>query len=151
MSNTENTDTQTVSEETLVEQQFNDLLLELNQDNQDEYFNCQEKCNNLTEEYILSTLCKRNIWVLPLTIYTQQTIDHTKTISPPHLEVDFLLDSGATFNVLNNDTRNEIKEYHKLQLEASKFFLSAANNSRLQSNGTVKLTPYLDVSENRTL
>ena len=41
MSNTENTDTQNGSEETLLEQQFNDLLLELNQDTQDENFNCQ--------------------------------------------------------------------------------------------------------------
>ena len=40
MSNTENTDTPNVSEETLLEQQFNHLLLELNQDTQDEYFNC---------------------------------------------------------------------------------------------------------------
>ena len=32
-----------VSEETLLEQQFNDLLLELNQDNQDEYFKSQEE------------------------------------------------------------------------------------------------------------
>ena len=28
------------------------------------------------------------MWALPLTIYTQQTIDHKKTISPPHLEID---------------------------------------------------------------
>ena len=60
-SNTENTDTTNVSEETLLEQQFNELLLELNQDTQDEYFNCQEECNTLTEEYILSTSCKNNM------------------------------------------------------------------------------------------
>ena len=51
--------------------------------------------------YLLSKLCKSNIWVLPLTIYTQQTFDHTKTVSPPHLQIDFLVDSGATLNVLN--------------------------------------------------
>ena len=149
MSYTENTDTQNVSEETLLEQQINDLLLELNQDNQDEYFNCQEEFNTLTEEHILSTSCKSNIWVLPLTIYTQQTLDHTKTISSPHLEIDFLLDSSATPKVLNHDNRKEIKEYHKRQLKASLSVLSAANNSRLQSKGTVKLTLYPDVSENK--
>ena len=95
--------------------------------------------------------CKSNIWVLPLTIYTQQTLDHTKTISPPHLEIDFLLDFGATINVINNDTWNEIKDYHKLPLKASTFVLSAANNSRLQSNGKTKLLLYPDVSENRNL
>ena len=45
MSNTENTETQNVSEEQLLEQQFKDLLLELNHDTQDEYFNCQGECN----------------------------------------------------------------------------------------------------------
>ena len=28
---------------------------------QDDYFNCQEECNTLTEEYIPSTSCKSNI------------------------------------------------------------------------------------------
>ena len=151
MSNTENTHTTNVSEETLLEQLFNDLLLELNEDTQDEYFNCHEECNNLTEKYILSTSCKNNIWVLPLLIYTQKKLDHKKTISPPHLEIDFLLDSGATLNVLNTDTWNEIKDYHKLQLEASTFVLSAANSSKLQSKGTVKLTLYPVVTESPTL
>ena len=73
-----------------------------------------------------------------------------KLISP-HLEVDFLVDSGSRLNVLNNDTWNQFKEYHKLQLKASTFVHSAANNSRLQSNGTIKLTLYPDVSECRTL
>ena len=42
-SHTENNPTKNVSEETFLEQHFNDLLLELNQDTQDEYFNCQEE------------------------------------------------------------------------------------------------------------
>ena len=50
VSNTENTDTQIASEETRFEQQFNELLLALNQDKQDEYFNCQEEYNTITEE-----------------------------------------------------------------------------------------------------
>ena len=151
MSHTESTDTQNVSEEIFLEQQFNDLLLELNQDTQDEYFNCQEECNTLTEEYILSTSCKSNIWVLPLTIYTPQTLDPKRTISPPHLEIDFLLDSGATLNIINNDTWNEINEYHTLKLKTSTFALSAANNTKLQSKGTVKLMLYPDVTESKTL
>ena len=69
-SKAEYTETQNVSEEQYLEQQFNEVLLELNQDIQDEYFNCQEECNTLTEEYILSTSCRSNIWVLPLRIYT---------------------------------------------------------------------------------
>ena len=139
-SNTENVDTSIVSEETLLEQHINHLLLELNQDTQDENLNCQEECNTLTEDNILSTSCKNNVWVLPLTIYTQQTLDHKKTISPPHLEIDFLLDFVATLDILNADAWNEIKEYHKLQLKASTFVLSAANNSKLKSKGTINLT-----------
>ena len=84
-------------------------------------------------------------------IYTQQTTDHKKTISPPHLEKDFLLDTGATLNILNTDTWNKINEYHNLQIKASTFVLSAAKNSKLPSNGTVKLTLYPDATENRNL
>ena len=74
---------------------------------------CQEKSNTLTEAYTLSTSCKSNIWLLPLTKYTKQTPDHTKTVSPLYPETDFLKDSGATPNILNNDTWNENEEYHK--------------------------------------
>ena len=77
MPNTENTKTQNVSEEQLLEQQFNDFFLELYQDTQDEYFNYQEECNTLIEDYIFTTSCKSNVWVLPLTLYTQQTPNHT--------------------------------------------------------------------------
>ena len=150
-SHTEKNENQSVSEETLQEQQFNYLILELNQDTHEEYFNCQEECNTLTEEYILSTSCKSNIWVIPLTIYTPQSPNTKRTISPPHLEIDFLLDNGDTLNILNNDTWNEIKEYHQLKLKTSTFVLSAANDSKLQSNGTVKLRLYPDVTESRIL
>ena len=62
-----------------------------------------------------------------LTAYTQHTLKHTRTVSPPHL--GFLLDSGATPNLLNNETRIEPKEYHNLQLKTLTFVLSAANNT----------------------
>ena len=79
------------------------------------------------------------------------TLDHKKTISPQHLEIDFLLHSGATLNIMNTDIRNGIKEYHKLQLKASTFLLSAAINSKLHSKGTVKFTLYRDLTKNRFL
>ena len=41
--------------------------------------------------------------------------------------------------------------YHKLQLKASTFVLSAANKSKLQSNGTIKQKLYPDVTESKTL
>ena len=73
-----------------------------------------------------------------------------KTISPPHLEIDFLIDSGATLNVLKNKTWNEIEKYHKIQLKSSTFVLSAAKNSKIKPNGTVKLTLHQDVTESKT-
>ena len=113
ISNAENRETKNVSEKQLLEHHFINLLLELNQDTQDNCFDCQEEANILTEEYILSTSSKSNICVLPLTIYTQQTPHYTQTVSSPHLEIVFLLDWGATLNVLNNNTWNESEEYHK--------------------------------------
>ena len=73
MSNTENAETQNVSEGKLFEQQFNDLLLELNQDTEDEYFNCQEECNTLTEELIHSTSCKSKLDITINNRYTTKT------------------------------------------------------------------------------
>ena len=52
---TENNDSQNVSEETLLEQQFNGLLLELNQDTQEEYFNARKNV----------TLSQKNTFFLP--------------------------------------------------------------------------------------
>ena len=123
--------------------------MELNQDTQDEYFNRQEECNTLSEEFILSISCKTNLWLLPLAIFSQQTSDYPKTISPAHLEIDFLIDPRATLDVLNNEW-NEIIEYHNLQLKASKFVLSAAKISQLQSQGSLKLNLYPDVTEYRS-
>ena len=47
---------------------------------------------------------------MPFTIYTQQTPDHTRTVSPQQLEIDFVNDPSASLNVLNNVTWNEIKK-----------------------------------------
>ena len=151
----EKNDSQNVSEETLLEQHFNDLFLELNQDTQEEYFNCQQEGNTLTEEYILSTPGKSNISVLSLTMYTPQSPDPRRTISPPHLGIDFLLNSDATLIILNNDTWNEIKEYHQLTFKASTFVLSAANNSMrrqtaIKRNGKINIL-YPNVTESRLL
>ena len=83
-SNTENTDTTNVSEETLLEQQFNDLLLESNQDTQDEDFNCREECNTLTEEYLLSTYVKTTYWYYHLQ-YTDNKHLIISEQSPRHI------------------------------------------------------------------
>ena len=91
-------------------------------------------------------MCKSDIWVLPLTIYPQQAPDDIKTISPPHHENELQLDSGATVNVLNNDTWRKIKEYHRVQLRASPFVLSAADILKKHSSGAVKVDLHPDVT-----
>ena len=49
--------------------QFKDLLMELNQDTQDEHFNCQEECSTLEEEYNHSNSYKATFRYYPL-LYT---------------------------------------------------------------------------------
>ena len=73
-----------------MEQQFYDLLIELNQDTHNECFNSLDDCNTLTEKYICSTSCKKPDWnFTPYTFYITHTPYHTKRISETHLEIDF--------------------------------------------------------------
>ena len=56
------------------------------------------------------------------------------------LEIDFLLDSGATLNLLNEDTWNELKHNNlHLQLSKSVRTLTAANNTKIETLGTINL------------
>ena len=79
-----------------------------------------------------------------LTLHTQQKIDHTRTKSAPHIEIDLLIDTGATIY-----TWKDIKTYHNHQLKTSTFVFLAANKRKLQSNGNVKLKFYPDETERR--
>ena len=66
------------------------------------------------------------------------------TKQKPILEIDFLLDPGATLHLLNEDTWNEIKYNNpERQLEKANKTLTAANNRTTQTIGTVTfiLTP----------
>ena len=65
-------------------------------------------------------------------------IDFTK--QKPILEIDFLLDSGATLNLLNEDTWKELK-YNNPYLQLNKWTrtLTAANNTKIQTLGTINL------------
>ena len=66
----------------------------------------------------------------------EQDFTKQKTI----LEIDFLLDSGATLNLLNEDTWNEIKYNNpEIQLEKANKTLTAANNTTIHTFGRVTL------------
>ena len=56
------------------------------------------------------------------------------------MENDFLLGSGATLNILNEDTWNEIKYKNpEIHLERAHKTLRAANNTTIETFGTVTL------------
>ena len=69
----------------------------------DKFYNANEDtCNTL-----INTLESNPTWILPMYQCNKCEQDFTK--QKPILEIDFLLDSGATLNLLNEDTWNEIK------------------------------------------
>ena len=69
-------------------------------------------------------------------------IEQDFTKQRPKPEIDFLLDSGATLNLLNEDTRNEFKYNNPdLRLEQANKTLKAANNTTIETFVTVNLTP----------
>ena len=69
---------------------------------------------------------------------TSLEIDFTK--QKPILEIVFLLDSGATLNLLNEDTWIELKYNNPhLQLTKSIRTLTAANNTKIETLGTINI------------
>ena len=78
----------------------------------DKFYNANEDtCNTL-----INTLESNPTWILPMYQCSKFEQDFTK--QKPILEIDFLLDSGATLNLLNEDNWNEIKYNNpEIQLE----------------------------------
>ena len=72
----------------------------------DKFYNANEDtCNT-----IVNALESNPTWILPM--YQCNRFEQDFTRQKPVLEIDFLLDSGATLNLLNEDTWNEI-QYNK--------------------------------------
>ena len=73
-------------------------------------------------------------------MYPYNKLEQDFTKQKPILEIDFLLYSGATLNLLNEDTWNEIKDNNpEIQLEKANKTLTAANNTTIETLGTVTL------------
>ena len=73
-------------------------------------------------------------------MYQCNKIEQDFTKQRPILEIDFLLDSGATLNLLNEDTWNEIKcNNPDIRLEQANKTPTAANNTTIETFGTVTL------------
>ena len=111
----------------------------------DKFYNANEDtCNKL-----INTLESNPTWILPMYQCNKFEKDFTK--QKPILEIDFLLDSGATLNILNEDTWNEIKYNNpEIQLEKVNKTLTEANNTTIETYGTVTLPLTPDrISNNR--
>ena len=100
----------------------------------DKFYNANEDtCNT-----VINTLESNPTWILPMYQYQKFEQDFTK--QKPMLEIDFLLDSGATLNLLNEDTWNEIKYNNpEMILDKASKTLTAANNTKIDTFGTVTL------------
>ena len=73
-------------------------------------------------------------------MYQCTSLETDFTKQKPILEIDFVLDSGATLNLLNEDTWNELKYNNPhLQLTKSVRTLTAANNTKIETLGTITL------------
>ena len=82
-------------------------------------------------------------------MYQCNKIEQDFTKQRPILEIDFLLDSGATLNLLNEDTWNEIKHNNPdIRLEQANKTLTAANNTTIETFGTITLNLTPDKTSN---
>ena len=93
-------------------------------------------------QHSINTLESNPTWILPM--YQCNKIEQDFTKQRPILEIDFLLDSGATLNLLNEDIWNEIKYNNPdVRLEQANKTLTAANNKTIETFGpvTLNLTP----------
>ena len=111
----------------------------------DKFYNANEDtCNT-----VINTLESNPTWILPM--YQYQKLEQDFAKQKPMLEIDFLLDSGATLNLLNEDTWNEIKcNNPEMILDKANKTLTAANNTKIDTFGTVTLNLTPDrISNNR--
>ena len=111
----------------------------------DKFYNANEDTYNT----ILNALESNPTWILPM--YQCNKFEQDFTKQKPVLEIDFLLDSGATLNLLNEDTWHEIKYNNSdIHLERANKTLTAANNTTIEKFGTITLNLTPDrVSNNR--
>ena len=81
---------------------------------------------------------KGPIWILPHLYKTTVTFPTKET--KHDLEIDFLLDSGASLNLLNKSTWDEIQFLNpRLKLKTENQQIGAANGSQLSCYGSIVL------------
>ena len=74
-------------------------------------------------------------------MYQYTKLEQEFTKQKPMLEIDFLLDSGATLNQLNGCSWNKIKYNNQdIYLEKANKIFTSAKNTTMKTVGTVKLS-----------
>ena len=87
---------------------------------------------------------------LILSTYQGNKLEQDFTKQKPLLEINFLLDSGATLNPFNGDTWNEIKYNNpEIHLEKASKTLTEANNTTIKTIGTITLNLTQRISNGR--
>ena len=82
-------------------------------------------------------------------MYQCDQIEQDFTKQRPILEIDFLLDSGAKLNLLNEDIWNEIIYNNQdIRLEEANKTVTAASNTTIETFGTATLNLTLDRTSN---
>ena len=111
----------------------------------DIFYNANEDtCNK-----VINTLESNPTWILPM--HQLNKIEQELKKQRPLLEIDLLLDSGATLNLLNEDTWNEIKYNNPdVRLEQANKTLTAANNTTIETFGTITLNLTPDRISNKS-
>ena len=73
-------------------------------------------------------------------MYQFNKLERDFTKQKPILEIDFLLNSGVTLNLINEDTWNEIIYNNpEIHLERANKTITAANSATIETFGTVTL------------
>ena len=111
----------------------------------EKFYNANEDtCNTIVNALESNPTCI-------LHMYQCNKFEQDFTKQKPILIIDFLLDSGATLNLLNEDTWNEIKYNNpEIHLERANKTLTSANNTTIETFGTMTLNLTPDrISNNR--
>ena len=136
-----------INNNTQTTREVNEINTVIKPDKKDEV-----QCSNTTHIYqnTQKEQPREKIWTIPLLLESPRSNE----FQPPDLEIDFLIDSGAESNIIDNPTWNEIKTLHPnlTPLETSKK-LTKSQGSTLVNYGKIQLflVPTRTMEQNKIL
>ena len=136
-----------INNKTQTTQEVNEINTVIKPDKKDETqcSNTKHICQNIQNEQP-----REKSWTIPFLLESPRS----KEFQPPHLEIEFLIDSGAEPNIINFPTWNEIKTLHPnlTPLETSSKLVTA-QGSKLVNYGKIQLflVPTRTMEQNKIL